>query len=95
MVIGYQNLGLPKLLQGFRRDDVALAVVVLRIVGQEHPQAVADRDAGSDDEERVREPGVLRIGELIEHVPGDKHGHHDGLARAGGHLHGQTEQAGI
>ena len=95
MEVGDENLGLPKLLQAIRRNDVALAVVVLRIVGQEHAQPVADGDAGRDDEERVRESGVLRIGQLVERLPRDKHGHHDGLAGAGGHFQGHAGQAGV
>ena len=77
------------------RDDVALAVVVLRVVGQQHAQPVADGDAGRDDQEGVGEAGVLRVGELVERVPGDEHGHDDGLAGAGGHLEGRARQAGV
>ena len=59
MVVGDENLSLAKLLQRFGRDDVALAIVVLWIVAQEHAQPVADRDVRTDNEKRVRESGVL------------------------------------
>ena len=78
--VGDEDLGLAELLEQIGRHDVALAVVVLRVVGQQHAQAVADGDAGRDDQEGVGEAGVLRVGELVERLPGDEHGHDDGLA---------------
>jgi hypothetical protein len=56
---------------------------------------IADGDAGRDDQEGVREAGVLGIGALVERVPGDEHGHDNGLAGAGGHLECCARQAGI
>ncbi len=38
---------------------------------------------------------VLRVGELVERLPGDEHGHDDGLAGAGRHLEGDARQAGV
>ena len=38
---------------------------------------------------------ILRVGELVERLPGDQHRHHDGLAPAGRHLEGRAGQAGI
>ena len=37
------------------RHDIALAVIVLRVVGQQHAQPVADGDAGRDDQGKVSE----------------------------------------
>ena len=93
--VGDEDLRLAKLFLSCGRDDVALAVVVLRVVGQQHAQPVADGDAGRDDEERVGEAGVLRVGELVERLPGDEHGHDDGLARAGRHLECSAGQARV
>ena len=70
--VGDDDLGLAQLLQLVGRHDVALAVVVLRVVGQQHAQPVADRDAGRDDQEGVGEAGVLRVGQLVERLPGDR-----------------------
>ena len=42
-----------------------LAVVVFRVVGQQHAQAVADGDAGSDDQESVGEAVVLGLASLL------------------------------
>ena len=87
MEIGDEDLGPAKLADQVGRDQVAEPVVVLGVVGREHPQPVADGDARSDDEERVGEPAILGVGDLVQGVPGDKHGHDDRLARAGRHLH--------
>jgi hypothetical protein len=57
------------------RNRLRSAVIVLGVVGQEHPKTVTDRDAGGDDEERVGEPAVFRVGDLVHDVPGDEHGH--------------------
>ena len=88
-------LACPKPCPAVRRDDVALAVVVVGVVRQQHAQPVANGDAGRDDQEGVGEAGVLRVGELVERVPGDEHGHDDGLAGAGGHLERHARQAGV
>ena len=49
---------------------------------------------GVDDEEGVGEAVVLRVAALVEHLPGDQHGHHDRLAAAGRHLARHAEQVG-
>ena len=85
--VGDEDLGPAELPDQVGRDQVAEPVVVLGVVGPEHPQPVADGDARSDDEERVGEPAILRVGDLVQGVPGDEHGHDDRLARAGRHLH--------
>ena len=87
MEVGDQDLGSAELPDQVGRDQVAQPVIVLGVVGQEHPQPVADGDARGDDEERVGEPAVFRVGDLVQGVPGDQHGHDDRLARAGRHLH--------
>ncbi len=72
--------------QLLRRHEVHRPVEGLGIVGQEHAEAVADGDPRRDDEEAGAEPLVVRVGELVERLPGDQHPHHDGLARTRGHL---------
>lgn len=49
------------------RDEVAKPVVVLGVVGQEDAEPVADGDPRGDDQERIGEPGILGIRELVEH----------------------------
>ena len=93
--VGDDDLGLAQLVHQVGGHDVHCAVVVARVAGQQHPQPVADRDAGRDDQEGVGEAGVLGVGQLVERLPGDQHGHDHGLAAAGGHLAGDAEQAGV
>jgi len=77
------------------RDEVALAVVVVGVLGEQDAEAVADRDAGRDDKEGVGEPRVLAVGRLVERLPGDEHRHHHRLARPGGHLVRHAEEARV
>ena len=80
MVVGDDDFGLSELVMQLGRYNVALAVVVARVVRQQYAQPVTDSDAGRDDQKGVGKAGILRVGALVESVPGDEHGHHDGLA---------------
>ncbi len=82
MEVGDEDLGPAKLPDQVGRDQVAEPVVVLGVVGPEDPQSVADGDSRRDDEERIGEPAILRVGDLVQSVPGDEHGHDDRLARS-------------
>jgi hypothetical protein len=93
--VRHEDTGVLETDELIRGDEVALDVVVAGQVGEEHRQAVADRDARGDDEERVREAAVLRVGELVERVPRDEHRHNHGLARPCRHLVGDPVQAGV
>ncbi len=95
MEVGDDHLGLAQFRQQVGRNQVMLAVIVVGIVGQQHPQPVADGDAGRDDQEGIRKAGILRIGHLVQSMPGDQHRHHQRLAAAGGHLEGNAIQQGI
>ena len=46
-------------------------------------------------EELVAEAAVLRVGRLVERLPGDEHRHEDGLAGTGRHLEGEARQAAV
>ena len=50
---------------------------------------------GRNDQESVGEAGVLRVGELVQRLPGDEHGHDNRLAAAGGHFVSDAGQAGV
>ena len=93
--VGDDDLRSAEVVDAVRWHEVALAVVVLRVRRQQHPQAVPDGDPRRDDQEGVSEAAVLRVGRLVEGVPGDEHRHDHGLAGAGGHLVGHAEQAGV
>ena len=58
VVRDHDGCGLQPLMQ-IRRQEIAFLVVVVRSVRLQDPQAVADGDAGRDDEEGVAEPLVL------------------------------------
>ena len=75
------------------RDEVPLAVVALLPFGMEDAEAVADGDAGRDDQEALGEASVGRRHDFVDRLPGDEHGHHDGLAGAGRHLQPDPGQA--
>ena len=92
MEVGEHDLGLAQLVAQIGGHQVVGAIVIACVIGQQHAQPVADRDAGCDDEKGVGEARVLRVGQLVERLPGDQHGHHEGLARAGCHLEGDTVQ---
>jgi hypothetical protein len=62
---------------------------------EQYAQAVADGDARRHDEERIAEPGVLWVLDLVEGVPRNQHRHHDGLAGARGHLEGEAVEAWV
>lgn len=70
----------------------AAAVVAVRIVRLQDAQAVLDGDAGGDDQKTAAEPAAVGMADGVDGLPGDQHGHHRGLAAAGGHLHGEAEQ---
>src|SRR3954453_10547442 len=40
----------------------------------------------------LRKPAVLGIGNFIENVPGDRHGHHHSLPRTGRELHTVSQE---
>jgi hypothetical protein len=46
----------------------------------------------TDDKDVLGEAGVLRIGDLVDDLPGNDHGHDDGLAAAGGHFAAQARE---
>ena len=95
MVVGYQDFRFAQLGHLIRGQNIPLAVVVVGIVGEQDTKAVADSNAGCDNEERIGEAVILGVSELVECVPGDDHSHDYGLAAASGHLEGSAEQAGI
>ena len=92
VVVREHELRLLKLVQLMRGDNIQTAVVVVRIVRQQHAQPVANRDPRRDDQKRVRIPGILRVGQFVQRLPRDEHRHHDRLAAARGHLQGDAVQ---
>lgn len=92
MKIGDDDFGAIQVGLKFQRHNVELAIVVVGVVGQQHPQPIADGNAGRDDQKGVTETRVLSIGNFVENVPGDEHRHHHSFAAAGGHFKCDTKQ---
>jgi hypothetical protein len=95
VVVRDHDLRAIELLEQIGRQEVALAVVVVRIVREEHPQPVPNGDPRADDQERVAEPTVLRVGELVQRLPRHEHPHHHRLARAPRHLQRDAEEVRV
>ncbi len=83
--IGDAHATLAKRIFQSSRNETEFLVVVGR-AGNQDLQAILNRKAGSNDENVFGEALVLWGGNFVENLPGDEHGHDDGLARAGGHL---------
>ena len=77
------------------RDQFAVFVVIVRVAGQDDPEAVADGDARGADEETAGEGLAAGAADGVEGLPGDEHGDDGGLAGAGGELQGDAEKLGI
>ena len=76
-------------------NQLAAAVVAVRVVGLQHPQAVLDGNAGRDHQKAARKPGTLRAARRVDGLPGDQHRHDGGLAGAGSQLEGQPRQGRV
>ena len=95
MEVGHDQLGLAQFLQQIAGYDIALPVVVVRVGGQQHTQPVTDGDARRHDQKGVGEARVFGVGEFVQRLPGNEHGHDHGLAGAGRHLEGNAEETGV
>ena len=95
VVVGDNDLGLPDVGQHVGRHQLAAAVVAVRVVGLEDAQAVADGDAGRDDEEALGESLAAGPADRVHRLPGDDHSHDGGLTGAGGQFEGDAQQVGV
>ena len=68
------------------RDQLARAVVVVRVVRLQDAQAIADGQAGCDDEKAAGEVFAAGPANGVERLPGDQHRHDGRLAGARGEL---------
>ena len=95
VVVGDDDLRLAEIADQVVGDEAAELVVVLVVLGEQDAEPVPDRQAGGDDEEPAGEARVVRLGDLVQRLPGDEHRHHDGLAGAGRHLQRDPVQAEV
>ena len=65
MVIRDEDLGPLQLFEQVRRKEIALLVVALRIIWKQHTKPVTNRDARTNNQERVTETRILSIGEFV------------------------------
>ena len=93
--VGDEDLGAAEVGQHVRRHKLAAGVVALRIVRQQYAQTVADGDAGRHHQEAPREARAVRAVYGVHRLPSDEHGHHGGLAGAGGQLQRQAVEAWV
>ena len=92
MPVADQNPALQQLVTQRRRYDAECLVVVFRMGRLQNGQTAPDREAGRDHEHVLGKPRVLRIGNLVQHLPRNDHRHDDGLAGAGRHLRAQARE---
>jgi len=93
MPVGDLKPALLQPLQHPARHQAKLLIVVAGLPGEEHLQAFSDGEIGAYQEHRIGEAAVLRIGQLVQHLPGNDHAHKDGLAGASSHLTGVPGKA--
>jgi len=70
-------------------QDTEGVVIVPVGAGLEDSEPLAHGKPRGHHQHVPRKARVLRVSHLVQHLPGDEHGHHDGLARTGGHLAAQ------
>ena len=86
--VRHQHLALGELRAQRRRHDVEALVVVAGIARPQHLQALLDRQVRTHHQHAPWKTRVRRRCAAIAERPRDQHGHHHGLAGAGGHLAG-------
>ena len=95
VIVGDDEPRLADPVQEIGRDEAQALVNVLRVGRNQHAEPVADRDARSDHQERVREALRVRPPRLVHRVPRDDHPHQCSLAGPGRHLGGESVQTGV
>ena len=95
VVIGDDDLRAVEIAEHVGRHQLAVAVVAVRIVRLQHPQAVADGETGGDHQESAREPPAAGTAHRVGGLPRDEHGHDRGLAGAGRELERESCEAGV
>ena len=93
--VGDDDPGAVEVGEHVRRDELAAAVVAVRVVRLQHAETVADRQARGDDEESAAEAPAAGMAHRVDRLPGDDHRHHGGLAGPGRELERQPGQARV
>ena len=93
--VGDNDICAVQVAEQVARHQFAAFVVAVRVVGLQHPQAVANGQAGGQHQEAAREPPAVRMPHRVDGLPRDQHRHHRGLAGAGGELQCQPGEPRI
>ena len=84
--VANHDLALAELVEQRRRDNAERLVVVLRVGRLQDRQTALDRQPRRYDQDVGSKPDILRMGDFIQHMPGNDHAHDNGLAGTGRHL---------
>ena len=95
VIVGDDDLRLGDVYDEIGRDKFAGSVIALRVLGPQDAQAVADGDAGGDDQEALAEPAAARRAHGVRGMPGDEHRHDSRLAGPGRHFHREAKEFGV
>ena len=95
MVVGDDDVGAVQIAEHGARHQFAALVVAVRVVGLQHAQPVADRQAGGHYQEAARESPAARMAHRVHRLPRDQHRHYRRLAGAGGEFECQPREAGV
>ena len=71
VVVGDDDLGALQIAQHVARDQLAAGIVTVRVIRLEHAQAVADGQAGGDDQKPARKFLTIGPAHGIDGLPGD------------------------
>ena len=66
MEVGNEDLCFAQFRHLVGREDIVVAIIILRVVRQKDAQPVADGDAGSNDEKHVRKACILGLAILFK-----------------------------
>ncbi|MBT9175219.1 MAG: hypothetical protein DDT22_00893 [candidate division WS2 bacterium] len=84
--VAHQHLALAQFIQQRRRHNAERLVIIPLGRRFQHRQPAFHRQPWRDHQHVLGKAAVLRIGDLVQNLPGDEHGHNDSLARSSGHL---------
>ncbi len=93
--VGDDDLGFVHIVEHIVRNQLAVGVVAVGVVGLQNAQAVFDRDAWRDDQKAARKVLAVRSPYGIDGLPGDQHGHHRRFPGAGGQLERNPGEVGV
>ena len=95
MVVRDDDPGFFQVRQHVVRNQFALLIITVRIVGLKNAKTVLDGDAGRNNKETGRESATLGTANRVNGLPGDQHRHDSCLASPGCQFKRQPLQTSI